>query len=383
MIKVLHLFTTLNTGGVESFIYNYYSHIDNKKIQFDEVVLGNEPGYMEPMFKKLNSNIYHIKRFRENPIKHYISLSKIIKNGKYDIIHCHGYKSVLGLILAKKYKCKVRIIHSHMADIDENIIQKILRKLLTFIANRNATDKFACGIDAAKWLYGEKEFNKGNILVINNAIDLKKYSYSEEKRIKIQSELNLANKFTVGNVARLTEQKNQEFLLEIVRELIKKVPNATLLLVGDGEDEQKLKQKTKELKIEKNVKFLGLRKDVSDLLSSFDVFLLPSKYEGLPVILAEVQASGVPALVSDSITKEINITKNIYYFSLDKSPMEWRDYILDIYNENKKNDRNKINEKMKHGKYDIEYQANKLYECYKEMIKREEYYFEKKIRVYK
>ena len=139
-------------------------------------------------------------------------------------------------------------------------------------------------------------------------------------------------------------------------------------MVGDGEDEQKLKQKTKELKIEKNVKFLGLRKDVSDLLSSFDVFLLPSKYEGLPVILAEVQASGVPALVSDSITKEINITKNIYYFSLDKSPMEWRDYILDIYNENKKNDRNKINEKMKYGKYDIEYQSNELLKEYERLI---------------
>lgn len=367
MIKVLHLFTTLNNGGVESFLYNYYSNIDRSKIRFDEIVCGEDIGFMEPMFKKLESKIYHVEKFRKNPIKHCISVAKIIKKGNYDIIHCHGYKSIIGLIFAKMYGCNVRIIHSHMAYTKENLIEKVIRKLIVFIEKRIATHKFACGIDAAKWLFGNKEYKKGKISIINNAIDLNKYSYSEEKRKKIRNELNITDEFTIGNVARLTYQKNQEYLLEIMQELIKIMPNSKLLLIGDGEDEIKLKKKCNELKIENNVKFLGVREDVSDVLSALDFFILPSRYEGLPVVLAEVQASGLSALISDTVTNEINVTNTLYYFSLKKSPMEWCEYIIKLYNESKETNRNISI--MKEGKYDIVYQANNLLKKYIKLMK--------------
>lgn len=370
MIKVLHLFTTLNNGGVESFLYNYYSNMDRSTIRFDEIVCGEDIGFMEPMFEKLESKIYHVEKFRKNPIKHCILVAKIIKEGNYDIIHCHGYKSIIGLIFAKKYGCKVRIIHSHMAYTKENFIEKIIRRLIVFIEKRIATDKFACGIDAAKWLFGNEEYEKGEIEIINNAIDLHNYFYNEEKRKKIRQELNIRDEFVIGNVARLTYQKNQGYLLEIMKEIVKEDPTSKLLLVGEGEDELKLKQMCDKLDISKNVIFLGLREDVADILSAIDIFVLPSKYEGLPVVLAEVQASGLYALVSDTVTDEINVTNTLYYFSLNKSHKEWSEYIVKLYDESKKMDRNKNISTMKNGKYDIVYQANHLLERYKKLIQR-------------
>lgn len=370
MIRVLHLFTTLNNGGVESFLYNYYSHMDQTVIRFDEVVPGEEIGYMEPMFKKLNSKVYHVERFKNNPIKHCISVAKIIREGNYDIIHCHGYKSIIGLIFAKKYGCKVRIIHSHMAYTKENFIERIIRKLIVFIAKKLATDKFSCGIDAANWLFGSEEVDKGKVDIINNAIDIHKYSYSEEKREKIRNELNIKNEFVIGNVARLTYQKNQEYLLDIIKELIKIMPKSKLLLIGEGEDEKILKRKCNELKIQENVEFLGLREDISTILSALDFFVLPSRYEGLPVVLAEVQAAGLYALISDTVTKEINVTNTLNYFSLSKSPKEWSNNIVKIYKESKKNNRNENASKMQNGKYDIVYQANNLLERYNKLIQK-------------
>lgn len=368
MIKVLHLFTTLNNGGVESFLYNYYSNMDRSVIRFDEVVCGKDIGYMEPMFKKLNSKVYHVERFKNNPIKHCVSVAKIIKEGNYDIIHCHGYKSIIGLIFAKKYGCKVRIIHSHMAYTKENFIERIIRKLIVFIAKKLATDKFACGIDAAKWLFGSEEFNKGKVDIINNAIDIHKYSYSEEKREKIRNELNIKNEFVIGNVARLTYQKNQEYLLGIMKEIVKDYPTSKLLLVGEGEDRLKLERICKELNISNNIIFLGVREDVADILSAIDIFVLPSKYEGLPVVLAEVQASGLTSVISDSITEEINVTGKIYYYSLDKNHKFWKKKIINTYLKNKNNNRVNIGKTMLKGKYDINFQSDELYNYYKRLV---------------
>lgn len=369
MIKVLHLFTTLNNGGVESFLYNYYSNMDKSKIKFDEVVCGKEVGYMEPMFEKLNSKVYHVVRFKENPIKHCMSVAKIIKEGNYDIIHCHGYKSIIGLIFAKKYKCKVRIIHSHMAYIKENFLQKSIRKLIVFMANRIATDKFACGIDAAIWLFGKKEYENNKVTIINNAINLNNYSYSEEKRKKIRKELELKDEFVIGNVARLTYQKNQEYLLEIMKEILKEDSSSKLLLVGEGEDEIKLKKMCDELDISKNVIFVGVREDVADILSAIDIFVLPSRYEGLPVVLAEVQASGLISIISDNVTNEMNVTNTLYYFSLKKSHKEWCEYIFKLGNKRNKIDRNENIALMKGGKYDILYQADNLIKKYEQLMK--------------
>lgn len=370
MIKVLHLFTTLDGGGVESFLYNYYSHMNLAEIKFDAIVPGTKTGYMEQNFISLNSEVFHVKRFRENPIKHLKDVGRIIKNNDYDIVHCHGYKSTVGLVLAKIFGCKVRIIHSHMAFVNENFSVKAYRKLLTCIAKVFATDKFACGIDAAKWLFGEKNYDSGKVTIIHNAIDLSKYKYNESTRNKLRDEMNLGKDFVLGNVARLTYQKNQIFLLYLMKEIIKLNPHTRLLLIGEGEDRNCLELECEKMGIENYVQFLGLRTDVPELLSTIDFFVLPSKYEGLPVVLAEIQAAGLQACVSDKITREINVTGSICYLSLDKPLENWAKTIVDCYTEKHMVDRHKSGEIMMNGKYDIMYQAEKLYELYFKLTKR-------------
>lgn len=369
MIKVLHLFTTLDGGGVESFLYNYYSHMDLNKIKFDAIVPGSGIGYMESDFIRLNSDVFHVNRLRKNPIKHLNEVANIISSGDYDIVHCHGYKSTMGLVFAKLFGCKVRIIHSHMAFVNESFTEREIRRFLTFTAKIFATNNFSCGIDAAKWLFGDKNYNAGKVTVINNAIDLSKYEYRKSIRNKIRDELNLGEDFVIGNVARLTYQKNQNYLLLIMKELLALNPHSKLLLIGEGEDRIKLEQKCKELGIKDHVIFLGLRKDVPDLLSAIDFFVLPSRYEGLPVVLAEVQAAGLKACISDNITREVNVTGDINYLSLGLTPKEWSERIFEIYNMEFSEDRLQSKTAMVNGKYDIVQQAKNLYELYHEMTK--------------
>lgn len=372
MIKVLHMFTTLDCGGVESFLYNYYSSIDRKKVRFDIIVPGNEIGYLEPEFRKMGSNVFHVSTAHKNFFKQYKEINQIIKNGNYDIIHCHGYKSIIGLVLGKKNKCKVRIIHSHMAYVKENVLDYLFRKFCLFLIKVYSTDKFACGIDAAKWLYGKSDYEKGNVTVINNAINLDKYYFNKEIRNLYKKKLNLDNNIIIGNIARLTYQKNQLFLLEIMKIIVKKNKNYKLLLVGNGEDEELLKDSVEKMGLNNNVIFLGLRKDVPELLSVMDIFALPSRYEGLPVVLAEAQASGIVSLVSDNITQELNITNTIKYLPIFdvESANYWANEILKFDTKTIIENREKNCKLMQHSIYDIKEQSKLLLIKYQELIKK-------------
>ena len=229
-----------------------------------------------------------------------------------------------------------------------------------------ATHWFACGEDSAKWLYGETAYKNGKVEIVFNAIDLKKYQFSSDVRKKCRRELDVSNKFVLGNIARLSNQKNQSYLFSILKELILIKPNVMLLLVGNGEDEQRLKQEVLELNLTSYVLFLGRRTDVSDLLSAMDVFLLPSKYEGLPVSLVEAQASGLQILSSDTVTQEVNVTQNISYLPItEESVLLWKDKVLSLTSE--ESNRFTINDSMTDGPYDICYQASKLLNRYQEM----------------
>lgn len=365
MIRVLNLFTTLDNGGVESFLLNYYTHMNRNLIQYDFVVPGEKIGFLEERFIKMGCNVFHVPTFHQNPITQIYKIAHIIKNGQYDIVHCHGYKSAIGLILGKIEGVNTRIIHSHMAYEDEDFSQKVIKVVVTFIINQFATVKLACGIDAARWLFGEKSLQDGQVTVVNNAINIHDFLFDIQARNKIRKSLNIENDFVIGNVARLSYQKNQEFLLEVIGNLSNKIPNIKLIFVGNGEDYNILKGKVRELDIEDKVIFLGIRKDVKDLLSAFDAFVLPSRYEGLPVVLAEAQASGVPSLVSDQVTQEIKVTNQIEYIPLNVA--KWEIELIKLYRKRKENIRIRLDEgeKMLGGAYDIEFQVLNLMKIYR------------------
>ena len=367
MIKVLHLFTTLDNGGVESFLYNYYSNMNHNEITFDFVVPGNKKGFLENKIEKMNSKIYHVDLFSEHPILQIRQLSNIIKNENYDVIHCHGYKSFIGIILGKIFKIPTRIIHSHMAFVKESFASIIIRKVITFIIKRCSTDFFACGIDAAKWLFGNYYYQLGKVKIINNAVDLEKFRYNINNRNNFREEMCCNDEILIGNVARLSKQKNQIYSLKIIKKLLDENINARLILIGNGEDEELLKYEAKRMGVEKKTIFLGIRSDINKLLSGLDIFILPSLYEGLPVVLAEVQASGLNCLVSNTVTEEIKVTDNIYYLSLDEDCSNWVNTIKKI---SKKTNYDRLTnyKKMKGGKYDIKYQADELYKFYYERV---------------
>ena len=247
----------------------------------------------------------------------------------YDILHAHEVDPFI-LSSAKKHGIKKIIVHSHTTSYGSGVKNKI-RFLNEQINIKIYADfAFACSKKAALWKFGSMTFKNNQVVIIHNAIMTEKYDYDEQKRSDKRNELNLKNKFVIGNIGRLTDAKNQFFLLDIFAEYLKLNKNTELLIIGDGPDEKELKEKAKNKGILEKVRFLGARNDVNELLQAIDCFVLPSKWEGLPVTLMEAQASGVACIISDIVTEEADITNNVIRISLNQSMNFWAQKLEDI-----------------------------------------------------
>lgn len=318
-IRVLHVLGMLNRGGAESMVMNIYRNIDRKKIQFDFIVHGKEKGDYEAEILRLGGRIYRLPSYKVYNHSQYKSSwhKHFTSHPEHKIIHGHMTSTASIYMKIAKLYTRLSISHSHNTSTNpgiKSIVKQMLRKSLPDIPN----ELLACSTEAGKWLYGNRDFK-----ILKNAIDTDKFKFDIERRNYKRTELGIANEFVVGHVGRLTYQKNHEFLLYIFSEIIKDVPNARLLLVGQGELEKDIKKKINELGLDDKVELLGVRADVNELIQAFDVFIMPSYFEGLPVTLVEAQAASLPCVVSDTITKDINITKYIEYISLEKSSREW------------------------------------------------------------
>ena len=336
-VKVLYFVDRLLRGGIQTFVYENIKHIDRNKVQIDFLLLDDGNKYeMEDDLKELGCNIYKLSGVWLNKVSsfsNYIKkLNDFFKNhNDYKVIHMHASsKNFLVLKYAKKYGIKVRIAHSHNIDFQtKNKIKKIIGIMFKIPLKIYATHYFACAEVAGKWLFGESQVKKGNVKVIHNAIDYDKFKLNEEIRDNIRKDLNIQDNIVIGNVGRFTNQKNHSFLIDIFNEIYKINKKAILMLVGTGEKEEEIKNKVKKLKLEKNVLFMGFRKNVNELMWAMDVFLMPSLYEGLPVVGIEAQATGLPCFMSkDVITNEVKITDNLKFISLENSAEEWANIIL-------------------------------------------------------
>lgn len=326
MYRVLVFGMTENPGGVESFLMNYFKHIDNTKIHFDFLCNTLNPVAYENQIKDANSNVFHIPPRSKNPYRYKKSLNSFFANNAsaYDCIwvNVNSLANIDYLKLAKKYGIERRIIHSHNSKNMDNFLRGILHKLNRNKIKKYATDFWACDESAAEWFYTPKIINKSKI--IKNAIDISKNKYSDLKRKKLRKYYSLDNKFVLGNIGRLHFQKNQNFLLDIFDSLQDIIPNSKLVLVGDGPDRKKLEEKANRLGIRDSVIFTGVQQNISDWLSAFDVFVFPSLFEGLPIAALEAQSNGVPIVASFSaLSKDAIINKNILCLDLDESPIDW------------------------------------------------------------
>lgn len=358
-IKVAHFVNNLQLGGVLSVINNCYSVIDKSKYEFHIIFIDNATPESLEIAKNNNYILHRVISRKKNIVKNIYQNKVIIKKEGFDIVHSHLTETgFIPLFWAKKYKIKHRIAHSHNFDVREKSkIKKIIIKLCKFLTNKFCTTRIACGKEAGNYLFGNYPFQ-----IMNNAINIPDYMFSEIKRMQIRSKYNIGqNTIVLGNIGRLTYQKNQSFLLEIIYKIIKLDPNykVVLFIIGDGEDIENLKSRAKELKIQDKVYFLGACMNAKDYYNAFDIFLLPSLWEGLPVVGIEAQISGLPCFLSSNITDEVVInptTKKIDLF-LD----EWVSKIIDF---KIVNDRTK-NIDLLLEKYDIKKQSSFINELYK------------------
>lgn len=339
-IKVLHVVSALHTGGVERLLLNYYSNMDRNLFHFDFVVHRDDVGILENYFIGMDSKVYHIPSLRESFTKNLSEFIKLILNNQYDFIHFHlGYYSSFAAIAAKVYQPKAKIIiHSHIAYEPLNLLSKVIKIILSKIDNLISDISCACSYDAGVYQFGKRAMASEKVNIVYNAININSYLYNEDLRKTIRSELNLDKKIVFGNIGRLTDQKNQAFLLDVFKKIHDSFPNTSLLLIGAGEDEAKLKKTLSKFCIENDVLFLGAKMDAEAYYNCFDLFLLPSKYEGLGMTLIEAQVNGLPCISSKHVPEEVNITGTIEFLPLDED--FWIERIIQLIENNsiKRND---------------------------------------------
>lgn len=363
MKRILVFGMTENLGGIESFIINYYRNIDRDEIQFDFLCNTlNKVAYEEEL-QYLGANIYHIAPRRENRLYFKKELEKIfLQHAKeWDAIWVNtcNLVNIDYLIFAKKYGIKQRIIHSHNSENMEDPIRGLLHLINKKRIKIYATDFWACSDSAADWFYNDDV--RDRVVVIHNAISADKMRFDAEKRKQIREKHGFGDKYVIGNVGRLHFQKNQAFLLEIFREYHAHNTDSLLVLIGQGEDERKLKEKVKKEGLEKEVYFMGTQKDIQGWLSSFDLFIFPSLFEGLGIAALEAQANGVPVMASDKvIPREVKINDNFIFYSLDKPAKKWAEQIHKMRETYSRGDFNEIKRRFLLNGYEISTEASVL-----------------------
>ena len=355
-------------GGVESVVMNYYRHIDRTKIQFDFICDEDSTNIPYDEIKKLGGKIILVPPYQK-VFEYQKDLIKIFKDNNYKIVHSHlNTLSVFPLRAAKKAGVPVRIAHSHSTTNKKEWKKNLVKQVLRPFSKVYATNYMCCSELAGRWLFGNKEYDKGNVYLLNNAIDLDKFKYDEQLRNKKRKELNIKDDtLVIGHIGRFVEQKNHRFLIDIFNEVHKQNNNSLLILVGQGPLMEEIKEKVKKLGLEDCVKFLGQRNDVNELYQVFDVFCLPSLYEGLPVVGIEAQATGLLCVLSDDMTKETKVLNETEFLSLKQSADIWAKIIL-----NKQLillDKNNTAKKKIAVGYDINNESFKLEKIYKKLIK--------------
>lgn len=356
-IRVLQVVTHMERGGLESMLMTYYRQIDRERVQFDFLVHRQERAAFDDEIEALGGMIYRLPRLVPWSKSYLSALNRFFdKHTEYRIVHVHqDCLSSVVLRAAKQHDVPVRIAHSHSANQDKNLKYPIKLWYKRSIPE-HATNLFACGKDAGDWMFGGASYQ-----IINNAIDVAAYSYDPTKRQEMRRQLGLENEFTIGHVGRFSQPKNHPFLLDTFAALLKKEPNAVLLLVGGGADVPKIQAKAQELGITERVRFLGVRSDVADLMQAMDVFVFPSLYEGLPVTMVEAQASGLPCIISDKVPPECILTGGLVnIMPLSASPEAWAEKILALRAVPRTDRRAEI---AAHG-FDITTEAVKLQEFY-------------------
>lgn len=357
MERILHIVPDMRSGGLETLIMNMYREMDRSIIQFDFLVHYTQTAFYDEEIEQLGGRIYRLSFREDNNFPKYLrDLDDFFSHhGEYHIAHGHmASLAVFYLHYAQKYGVHTRIIHSHNTN-TENTAKGMLKKLLLQFSDFYATDRFACSETAGRFLFGGRDFH-----VINNAITVDRFIYSESVRNAVREKYNVGEKIIIGHVGRFCRQKNHKFLVDIFSCVNKRCSQTELWLIGEGELEKNVRKYVDDKQLTGAVRFLGVQKDVYTFYQGMDIFVLPSLFEGFGIVNLEAQACGLKCVVSDQVPQNINVTNNVRFLSIKSSADEWAEVILDNCFYQRENCRKYII----NGGFDIETETLKMQQYY-------------------
>lgn len=357
-VKLLFYTELWANAGIESVIMSLFRNFDLNKITVDIMASQNISDFYDDEIKKLGGRkIITLKESYDSPARRMVVnqkyFEKVIKKEHYDIVHlhmCNAASMIYGKI-AKENGVDVVIYHSHNTNLSTNhrVIKTIVHNICKYRYEKYADILFSCSDLASKWMFKKKSLKENKIILIKNAVDLERFSFDEDVRNQYRVKLAITNDFVLGHIGRFGLAKNHPFIIRVFNEIHKIQPQSKLLLIGEGEDEDKIRNQVRELNLDEAVIFYGVTKEIPQMLWVMDAFILPSFFEGKPVVGIEAQAASTPCFFSDSITKMCQITNIVNYLSLDNTPESWAKSILK--NAGKK--RVSTRDKMKEEGYDI------------------------------
>lgn len=365
MIRIIHFVSSVNiNSGVMSVLMNYYRNVDKSKIQFDFVYFteNDTQNYKNEILSMCGGGCYLVAAPNHNPLGFEKDIHRLYKEhyGEYYAVHLHDtFLPFFLLDCKRKIGAKKLIVHAHLTSYGD-VMSKSFRNYLLSLPKYLIADRFwACSHEAGYTLAGKKTFErKGKIL--NNAIRLSDFTFSQQIRDYYREMIDISDDFVVGHVGHFSQQKNHVFLIEVFRKVLNDMPNAKLVLIGEGLERANIEKQCKELGIDDAVHFLGIRNDVNKILNAFDVFCFPSLYEGLPVSLLEAQAIGIPCIYADTITSEVNILKaQNKILSLNDSYEQWSDAIISAVKKYED-----PQQELRTAGFDIQIEADKIVDYY-------------------
>lgn len=371
-IKIAHVAGGLTTGGVEAVIYNYFSHMNLDEYELYYISYDTPNEAVQKKFEDLGFHVYEVCKKKDNFFKSCKQVLDILKENEIQVIHSHmTLMSFVTSFLAKMTGIKVCIAHSHLAQHITGI-KKYVYALFKGLSKCTSTHYFACGQEAAAYLYGPKMVAQNKVFFMHNAIDTKKFAFDENVRAQMRKELDLEDAFCIGHLGRFTEQKNPLFLIDVFKEVSRKRQDAVLVLLGEGPLLEETKAKVREYNLDAKVKFVGSVTDPEKYYQAMDVFFLPSLYEGLAVSLVEAQCNGVPVVTSDKVTKEICLSNQYKVVPLSADVKIWADEICHLADVQNVDTRKNAYRMIEDAGYSIVKEADRLDKFYKQVVKLKE-----------
>lgn len=367
MIRVAVVIGKMHAGGKKNLVMEYYRHIDKNKVQFDFFCDTDSNSIPKEEIEILGGHVYMVPPYQKI-FKNMSTMKKIFKKNNYLILH--GYNStmnVFAMFVGKQCSIPIRINESismgHKDD-KKNLLKNILKPFSICFATHFMANGEVCG----RWQFGDKLFDEGKVAVFKTVIDVNKHSFELELREKCRKEFGLENNIVIGHIGRFTAQKNTLFIIDIFNEIKKKEPKAKLLLIGHGELEDEMLSKIKQSGLDDKVLYLGKREDIHQFYNAMDCFLLPSLYEGLPVVGVEAECCGLPVFFSTEIPRESSPCSDLGFFiNLEKSAKEWADIVLAGTRKNMDNRRDRCKNVREAG-FDSAIEGAHLLEFYNQLV---------------